>query len=227
MVTIGSIVILLALLPTVLNASHNPAGAERARPTQTPLPPTATPSPTAMLGYAPLVDGADGFVVQRPLGWTCSRSNPGIDCIDSPDAQNFRLQVQLPGKWTGADAGADPNDASVWVEYALGAFSDVPGRTYERVPGPLSPATFGGATWQTGAAIIGMEDDNSSDQSVTPSATPAAPLVRIRVQVYATVHGAKPYIIALYAADDQFSGGSSQYFQPMLQSFAFLSDGNE
>jgi hypothetical protein len=220
LVMVGAIVILFALMPTLLNSSHNPAGAERARATATPRPSTAAPSPTSMPGYQPLVDNADGFVIQYPLAWACAPSNPGVDCIDSPDAQNYRLQVQLPGRWTGANTGADPNDASVWVDYALGAFSDVPGRTYERAPGPAQAATFGGATWQSGAAIItiGMDQDN-------PPGQPNGQQVRIRVQVYATVHTSQPYIIALYAADDHFSAGSSLYFQPMLKSFAFLSNG--
>jgi len=224
--TVGSVVVLLALLPAMLNASHNPAGAQRARPTATSSPTTAS-SPTAMPGYQPLVDREDGFIIQHPLDWSCSASNPGVDCIDSPDAQNYRLQVQLPGNWTGADTGPDPNDASVWVDYALGAFSDVPGRTYERVPSPSRPATFGGATWQSGVAIIGMEQDNPPTPTSGTVAASPVPQVRIRVQVYATVHDTKPYIIALYAADDHFSTGNSLYFQPMLKSFAFLPNNNQ
>lgn len=225
LVVVGSSALLLMLLPALLNGSHNPAGAERALPTATVVP-TATPlpSPTAMAGYQPLVDSEDGFVIQFPLAWSCSPSNPGVDCIDSPDAQNYRLQVQLPGGWTGANTGKDPNDASVWVNYALSAFSDVPGRTYERLPDTGQTTTIGGVAWQSGAAVVGMEPDTDSSNA-TP--TPTQPPVRIHVQVYATVYGGKPYIIALYAADDQFAAGTQRYFQPMLNSFAFLPQGSQ
>ncbi len=225
--TVGTIVVLLGLLPALLNGSHDPANATSARSTATPQPPTPIPSPTAMPGYQPLVDNADGFIIQYPLAWSCASSNPGVDCIDSPNAQTYRLQVQLPSAWTGADTSADPNSGASWVDYALSAFTNVPGRSYTRIPGPSQPTIFGGATWQSGAAIIGIEPSNSSGGSGDQSATPTSQAVRIRVQVYATVHDTKPYIIALYAADDQFATGSDLYFQPMLRSFAFLPDGNE
>lgn len=212
--------LLLALLPALLNASHHSVGAVSAPPTAT-LMPTATPLsvPTAMPGYQPLVDSTDGFVIQYPLAWTCSTSNPGIDCMDSPSAQNYRLQVQLPGGWTGADTGKNPDDASVWVDYALSAFSDVPGRTYQRLADANQSAVIGGVIWQGGAAVVGIEPDNASNEA---TATPTQPLALIRVQVYATLYSNRPYIIALYAANDQFDAGSARYFQPMLNSFAFL-----
>lgn len=227
--TLGAIVVLVALLPTLLNASHNPVNATRARATATPQPPTPIPSPTAIPGYRPLVDSSDGFVIQRPLAWSCSPSHPGVDCIDSPDAQTYRFQVQLPGDWTGADATSS-NGGSAWVDYALSAFSDVPGRTFERVPVTGAPGSIGGETWQSGAAIIGIEQPGASDGSGGASAastTPTPTEVRIRVQVYATVHDGTPFIIALYAADDTFSTGSNLYFQPMLQSFAFLPNSDD
>jgi hypothetical protein len=206
----------LALIPTALNANQNQVSAQHAQPTATA---TATPASTAtaIAGYTPFVDSADGFALQYPVAWSCSASNPGVDCIDSPDTQSYRLQVQVPGDWTSADTGGDPNDSAAWVNFALSAFSDVPGRTYERLPGSSS-VTIGGTKWQGGAAIISMEQATSA--TVTPSAAP----VRIHIQVYATVHNNKPYIIALYAEDERFSSGTKQYFQPMLNSFAFLSD---
>lgn len=221
-----SALLLLALLPTLLNTSRHNAGATSAPPTATTVP-TATPlpSPTAMPGYQPLVDGADGFVIQYPLTWTCSSSNPGVDCIDSPTEQNYRLQVQLPGSWTGAATGKNANDASVWVDYALSAFSDVPGRTYQRLADANQTAVIGGVTWSGGAAVVGIEPDGSSGNA-DATATPTAPLVLIRVQVYATLYNNRPYIIALYAANDQYTTGSSHYFQPMLNTFAFLPSGN-
>ena len=219
-----SALLLLALLPALLNASHHNAGAVSAPPTATAVP-TATPlpSPTAMPGYQPLVDSADGFVIQYPLTWTCSSSNPGVDCIDSPTEQNYRVQVQLPGSWTGADTGHNAGDASVWVDYALSAFSNVPGRTYQRLSDANRSVAFGGVTWSSGAALVGIEPDGSNG-SADATATPTPPLVLIRVQVYATLYNNHPYIIALYAAKDQFSSGMSRYFQPMLNSFAFLPD---
>jgi hypothetical protein len=226
LVTLGAVVALLVLLPALLSANRNAADATRARPTATPQPPTPVPSPTALPGYQPLVDATDGFVIQYPLAWSCAPSNPGVDCIDSPDAQTFRLQVQLPSNWSSADV-ADPTSGAAWVDYALSAFSDVPGRTFQRVPVTNPPASIGGATWQSGAAIVGIEQPGASGGSGEASPTPVPQEVRIRVQVYATVHNGTPFVIAVYAADDKFAAGSSQYFQPMLRTFAFLPNDND
>jgi hypothetical protein len=216
-----AVLVLLAVLPALLDASHGRGGTARAQPDPTATStatPTATPIPgvTPIAGYAPYVDGGDGFLVQYPVAWSCVPSHPGIECFD--DAQDFKVQVQLPGNWTQANTGTDPNDASVWVDYALSSIADLPG--YQRVANPPAPGTFGGATWQTGAAVVGMQQSDGSN------ATPAGSDVRIRVQVYATVHDSRPYIIALYAADDQFGDGVNRYFQPMLNSFQFLPAGS-
>jgi hypothetical protein len=68
----------------------------------------------------------------------------------------------------------------------------------------------------------------SPQPTATPSAdaSTSAPQTRIRVQVYATVYNGRPYIINLFAADDRFSAGLTQFFNPMLQSFAFLPQGS-
>jgi hypothetical protein len=220
LVTAAVLLVLLAVLPALLDASHSHGGTARAQPGPTATATaTATPIPglTPIAGYTPYVDRTDGFIIQYPNVWSCAPSHPGVECIDSPDAQNYKLQVQLPGNWTQANTGSDPNDASVWVDYALSAFSDTPG--YQRVPNPPEPGAYGGATWRAGAAVISVQ------QSSDPNATPSGPPVRIRVQVYATVHDERPYIIALYAADDQFGDGVNRYFQPMLNSFQFLPAG--
>ena len=205
------------LLPSLI-ASTARRPAAQTQPTATPQPSaTASPTPTLIPGFQYVADSEDGFTLQAPQSWTCADTNPGIECRDDTDAPNYKAQIQLPGDWTVPGGQPNGNDASPWVNYALNAFSETPGQVFERTPGPASTVTINGVRWQTSGGLISV--DTSSGQDGTPTATPP---IHIRVQVYATIHNDKPYLIALYSTDEQFTFAKDQYFQPMLRSFQFI-----
>ena len=212
MAVIAATLAALAFLLPSLIASNDRRPTAQTQPTA-----TTSPTPTLIPGFQYVADSEDGFTLQAPQNWTCAETNPGIECRDDADAPNYKAQIQLPGDWTVPGGQPNGNDASPWVNYALNAFSETPGQVFERTPGPASTVTINGVRWQTSGGLISV--DTSSGQDGTPTATPS---IHIRVQVYATIHNDKPYLIALYSTDEQFTFAKDQYFQPMLRSFQFI-----
>jgi hypothetical protein len=214
----------LALLLPGLIASTARRSAAQITPTAKPQPTvTASPTPTLIPGFQYVADAEDGFTLQAPQKWTCSQTNPGIECRDDADAPNYKAQVQIPGDWTVPGAQANADDASPWVNYALNAFNETPGQVFERAPGPTSTVTINGVRWQTSGGLISVDASNSGNSNAGSGGTPTAtPAIHIRVQVYATIHNGKPYLIALYATEEQFAAATDHYYLPMLRSFQFI-----
>jgi hypothetical protein len=210
----------LALLLPSLIASTARRPAAQVAPTQAQPTATASATPTLIPGFQFISDAGDGFTFQAPKNWTCAETNPGIECRDDANAPNYKTQVQLPGDWTVPGGQPNGDDASPWVNYALNAFSETPGQIFERVPGPTSTVVINGVRWQTGGGLISV--DTSSGATGSGSTPTATPPIHIRVQVYATIHNGKPYLIALYSTDDQFTAATKNYFGPMLGSFQFI-----
>jgi hypothetical protein len=214
---------LFALLLPGLIVSNARRPAAQVRPTAT-LQPTATasPTPTPMRGFQYVADTEDGFTLQAPEKWTCAQTNPGIECRDDANAPNYKAQVQLPGDWTVPGTQPNAEDASPWVNYALNAFSETPGQAFERVPGPTATVAINGVRWQTSGGLISVDPGAGGNTGATQGGTPTAtPTIHIRVQVYATIHNGKPYLIALYATEEQFVAATNNYYLPMLRSFQF------
>jgi hypothetical protein len=206
---LAGFLIVVALLVFLTDAGHTTNGTTaRIHPTATATPsPTATtiPSPTAMLGFKVYTDLPDNFVLQYPNGWVFHPIEPnlGVEFDDSDTNSSYTMQLLVPGPATTPGTGASVDDASAWVQYEMDRLATVPG-TLQRETGPIPARTIGGAVWQSGIARISQET------------------TVIRVQVYATVRNGKPYIINVLAADDRFTAGSQQFFEPMLGSFQFL-----
>lgn len=213
----------IALLLPGLIVSNARRPAAQIQPTATPQPTaTASPTPTLIPGFQLVGDTEDGFTLQVPQTWTCAQTNPGIECRDDADAPNYKAQVQLPGDWTVPGTQPNAEDASPWVNYALNAFSETPGQVFQRAPGPTSVVTINGIRWQTGGGLISVDPGAGGNTGATQGGTPTAtPAIHIRVQVYATIHNGKPYLIALYATDEQFAAATNNYYLPMLRSFQF------
>jgi hypothetical protein len=220
--------VLLALMGAVLVAGtgNRPKGAvARTRPpaaTATPSPTaTATPSPSPspglalMPGYAAYTDPNAQYSLQYPATWTRTQEpNLGVDFADTtdPTASKYELQVYQPDpRASNVPSQSDDNTtAASWVNFELVNFQQTEiahGFTFQRMPGPIPAATFGGQTWQTGIAFISGQ--NGQD-------------LKIQVQVYATIHNGKPYVVNLLAAADAFQQGQQRFFTPMLDSFQFL-----
>lgn len=202
----------LSLLLLLTDAGHAvvaSAGTVARRATPAPpratKPPTATPTPAPHSGFLTYADQSGGYRIQYPLGWVYSQIGPGTEFADSGDAPSYEVQVLVPADLDTVDlGGADPSNAASWTNYALTALAQRYRNEFAVMHSGPTAATFGRATWRVGAARI------------------ASGTSSIRVDVYATVHTDKPYIISLLTADTSFASADARYFAPMLLSFEFL-----
>jgi hypothetical protein len=201
----------LSLLLLLTDAGHAvvaSAGTVAHRATPAPRatkPSTATPTPAPRSGFLTYADQSGGYRIQYPLGWVYSHIGPATEFADSGDAPSYEVQVLVPANLDTVDlGGADPSDAASWTNYALTALAHRYRNEFAVMQSGPTVATFGRATWRVGAARI------------------ASGTSSIRVDVYATVHTDKPYIISLLTADTSFSSADARYFAPMLRSFEFL-----
>lgn len=197
----------ILLLVLLADAGRTTASTTKVMPTATPKPtPTATPfpSPTPMLGFQVYMDRSDGFVIQYPHTWVYSQVTPGVQFDDDTSNIAYEVQVLLPGDATsaGGPTGA-PDDASVWVNYEMQTLSKQFQGDFQEEQTPCTEPTLGPG-WQCGIADI------SGNQTV------------IKIQVNATLHDGKPYIINELASADRFRAGQQQFFWPMERSFQFL-----
>lgn len=170
--------------------------------------PTATvkPTPTTLPGFSLYTDSSDGFGIQYPRTWVLSPLSPGIQFDDDSANPGFEVQLLVPGSDTCPTSSATTTSgATVWVNCTLSILATKFHGNFEQAPGPTADVQIGAMTWQSGVAYLGKGT------------------ARVRVQVYATIHQGKPYIINLLAVDNRFSFGMLEFFQPMLQSFRFLS----
>ncbi len=199
----AAVLIILTLVLIFADGGRTTASDARITPTATATA-TATHSPTAAPGFLVYMDSSDGFLIQYPHAWTYSVNRPGIQFVDDTSNLGFVVDVIVLSDTSTAPQGTNPLDGSVWVNHVMRDYASQFQDQFQQLPGPISDAHFGGAAWQSGVALLG----NGSS--------------RVRVQVYATVHDGRPFVLAILAADDIFTFGSSQYFQPMLASFRFL-----
>lgn len=203
--------ILIAMLTLLFTDTHAIDAATRPTPTATPAPtatdaPTATPAPID--GFQFYRDPANHYIIQYPLGWVVSSDNTsqGIEFCDDCTNPGYIVQVDTPSNLGDVGPPANQNSAAGWVTYALnGLASRLQSGTLTPL-GEQQPITIGGVVWQSGGGLV--TDSNGG--------------ARFRVQVYATVHDGKPYILVLSTTDDRFTAGTIQFFGPMLQSFEFV-----
>ena len=221
----ASVCLVVALLTVVafgalyLFRDHSPsktqtAATATAAPTSAPSPtvvpspsptatdtPTPNPSPTSTVAPSPTPDPGFAFCS------TCATNG---------------FQVEYPQTWsqgTTTDGtgvmytnptttdqyaafktpGATSQNADYWVTTDLQT-------NFHVTPPSLSTTTIGGETWAYAIA-----------QYQSPSN------VKEQIEVFATVHQGKAYIIELQASVDQFSTVNTKYFAKMLGSFQFVS----
>jgi hypothetical protein len=166
---------------------------------------TLSPSPTPQTGFQVYSDTTDGFVIQYPKSWTVdSTASPVIQFSDDSNETGYVAQVATPADSTLSATNGDPTSATTWVNYELNIFAEKYPQNFILLNSGQTTRVIGGAVWQSGAGLI---TNNSSG---------------IHLQVYATVYKGKPYLINLLSAQDRFSAGSLEFFDPMLASFAFL-----
>lgn len=211
LILIGGVVsaLLASALLLAISAAGRIAAERGANSSTTPSPlvatPTPSPSPTPQTGFLVYTDTANGFLVQYPQNWSVdSSATPVIQFSDDSNETGYVLQVALPSSSSLPGAGGDPSKADTWVNYELNIFAQKYPQNFILLNSGMTTREIGGVTWQSGAGLI---TNNSSG---------------IHLQVFATVYKGKPYLINLLSAQDRFSAGTLEYFDPMLNSFAFL-----
>ena len=204
LIIVGMLALLLADTRTT-DAAVRPTPTATAAPTVTAAP-TATPIPID--GFQFYRDPANHFIIQYPLGWYVSSDNTsqGIEFCDDCNNPGYIVQVNTPSNL--GDIGPPPseNTAAGWVKYALNGLASHLQSGTLTPSGAQQPIVIGGVVWQSGSGLV---TDSSGG-------------VSFRVQVYATVYEAKPYILVLSTTEDRFTAGTIQFFGPMLQSFQFV-----
>ena len=159
---------------------------------------TSTPAPDAGFAWCDVTCTSNGFSVEYPGTWQQkpTSDSTGTQFTNSSAPDEFAA-FKTPGATT--------NNADQLVSSDLmNNFSSQPGYT---TPTPTSTTfsntTIGGENWSYQTAYYQFNGQTE------------------RIEVYATVHGGKAYIIELQAPDAQFHGANTQYFEPMLGRFQF------
>ncbi len=176
-----------------------PSPSPTSTPSPTPSPsPTLTPTPAPDQGFT-MCDTActsNGFTVEYPSAWSQKATS------DSTGTQ-FTNPSQLDEFAAFKTPGTTTTGAGLLVNTDLTTnFAPLPGYTTP-TPTPSSNATIGGENWSYQTAYY-----QSNGQTE-------------RIEVYATVHQGKAYIIELQALDAQFDAANTQYFERMLARFLF------
>ncbi len=175
-----------------------PSPSPTATPSPTPSPsPTFTPTPTPDTGFT-LCDNtctSNGFSVEYPSAWSqkATTDSTGTQFTNPARPDEFAA-FKTPGI-TNMDAGQLVNND-------LNYFSAQPGYKAP-TPTPSSNATIGGENWSYQIAYYQFNSQN------------------VRIEVYATVHQGKAYIIELQALDSEFDTVNTQYFERTLVRFQF------
>ena len=178
-------------------ATPSPTPSPSPTATSTPTPaPTATPAPDPNFSWCTSACTAKGFIVEYPNGWNQGQTsdNTGIEFLN-PAQQDEYAAFKVPV------AQANSNASTLVDNDLQSGFSSQPGYI---APTSKSVTTIGGETWTYAVAYYQLNNQKE------------------RVEVFATVHAGKGYVIELQAADSQFDAVNSQYFQTMIGRFQFL-----
>ena len=175
-----------------------PSPSPTAAPSPTPSPlPTFTPTPPPDAGFT-LCDTtctSNGFSIEYPNGWTqnTTADSTGTQFTNPTQSDEFAA-IKTPGATT--------SNAGQLVNTDLGNYASQPGYNAP-TPTPSSNATIGGENWSYQIAYYQLNNQTT------------------RIEVYATVHQGKAYIIELQALDSAFDTVNTQYFERMLGRYQF------
>jgi hypothetical protein len=156
--------------------------------------PAATATPSIPANFTLYTDTADGYRIAYPNTWQKSASNGATDLLDVQEAADMVIGV--------SDATLSPSDITAQEKAFFQAVA-ASGK-YSNLQGPTT-ISYGGASWTQETADVTI-----SNQTLTAA-------------VLATNHGGKAYLIGYLAPKEISTTLNSEDFQPMLNSFAFLS----
>ncbi|HLY32082.1 MAG TPA: hypothetical protein VKQ36_13715 [Ktedonobacterales bacterium] len=243
--TLVSALLVSGLLLALSNVTrlHEGSALGQVTPAATPSP-TATglPTPTTEPGFHLYTDRADGFLIQYPAGWTLFSQPPTVQFNDHADS--YQLQVSLPDPSITQGVNGVKAQSEFLINFEFDALAQRYVLTRQLgCPAPYTPPIkIGGATWECGIGYISLVGATptptlspTSAPALTPTTSGATPNPTVtatsiacasssctQVIVLVTVHDGRPYIINLLTLSDLFEAGNIEYFQPMLNSFAFL-----
>jgi hypothetical protein len=191
------------------NATPQASPSSVATPTAVPSPTptdTPTPVPTPSPTVAPTVTPDPGFTF---CGQTCTSNGFSVEYPNSwqqnTPAAGSGVQFTSPSAQDQYAAFKVTNGTSATASDLVNSdlknnFASQSGYT---PPTSSSSTTIGGVTWVYSTATYDLNGQME------------------RVQVYATVHQTKSYIIELEAADSDFDAVNTKYFETMLGSLQF------
>jgi hypothetical protein len=187
-----------ATATSILTPTMAPSPSPTAAPSPTPSPsPTLTPTPTPDAGFTlcDITCTSNGFSVEYPSAWA---QKPTTDSTGT----QFTNPSQSDEFATFKTPGITNMNAGQLVNNDLNNFSSQPGYNAP-TPTPSSNATIGGENWSYQIAYYQLNSQT------------------VRIEVYATIHQGKAYIIELQALDSEFDTVNTQYFERMLVRFQF------
>lgn len=174
----------------------NPTPTATATPNPTPSP-TVTPAPDANFSWCDASCTNNGFIVEYPNGWNQGQTSDktGVQFLN-PTQQDQYATFKVP-PIQGDSNASNLVDADLQNVYAS--------KTGYTAPTSKLVTTIGGETWTYAIAYYQLSGQKE------------------RVEVFATIHSKKGYVIELQAADSQFDAVNTQYFAIMIARFQFLS----
>lgn len=182
---------------TIVTPTLAPSPSPTPSPTPSPSPAlTTTPAPDAGYTWCDTTCTSNGFLVEFPGTWS---QKPTSDSLGT----QF-LNPSQPDEFAAFKTpGATTMTADQLVSSDLNTFSSQPGYA---PPSPTTStnATIGGENWVYQTAHYQLNGQSE------------------RIEVYATVHLGKAYIIELEALDAQFDIVNMQYFGTMLGRYQFV-----
>ena len=184
-------------IPTIAPTStptSNPTPTATSNPTPSP---TATPAPDANFSWCDVSCTNNGFIVEYPNGWNQGQTSDktGVQFLN-PTQQDQYAAFKVPTIQGEANA-SNLVDADLQSVYAS--------KTGYTAPTSKLVTTIGGETWTYAIAYYQLNGQKE------------------RIEVFATIHSKKGYVIELQAADSQFDAVNTQYFSIMIARFQFLS----
>ncbi|HEY7832924.1 MAG TPA: hypothetical protein VIG30_05085 [Ktedonobacterales bacterium] len=198
------IVLVLGAITALLAANGQLAGILG----ETSSTPTAVPSATPTAGPPAPPTGfarypASSFSIIYPSGWVQVVQPGGLVAFTSPGT-GANLQVQISNQ-------GDPQSLDDVYISGLGTFllHDVNGTS--AVSGKTAPAPF------TAAGVVWTREE--ADVAVTSGGTTTA----WHVAALAVTHGQQTYLISFYAPTTAFAAQDGAFFEPMVNSFLFVS----
>jgi hypothetical protein len=166
-------------------------------PSATPTLIVGTPTPTVLPGFSYYTESSSNFQIQYPTGWMTVAQNPGVEIDDNGQNPTYVVQVLLPTE--------NLNLQTDWIQYEFNSLRQSNGTShFIQLSNSTTPLIVGGEQWESGTATL-QQGTNV-----------------IAVQVLATVHQNRAYIINLLAANVPMATAQQQYFANILDTFAFL-----